>query len=153
MDQPARQAALKRLDTLVGAWNLEACFPSDPTAVLRGGRSVFEWMQGGQFLIQRTEAPDPAPNSLAIIACDSDNEAYVQHYFDSRGVARLYAMSFRDGVWTLLRDAPDFSPLDFAQRFTGTSSDNGDIIRGAWEKSNDGSHWEHDFALTYRRIK
>jgi hypothetical protein len=31
-------------------------------------------------------------------------------------------MSLEDGVWKLWRDPPDFSPLDFAQRFTGTFS-------------------------------
>ncbi len=43
-------------------------------------------------------------------------------------------MTFTDGVWTLLRSSPDFSPLDFSQRYTGTLSDNGDTIHGAWEK-------------------
>ena len=49
------------------------------------------------------------------------------------GVARLYAMTLDAGTWTLLRESPDFSPLDFAQRFTGTFSDDGDTIRGTWE--------------------
>jgi hypothetical protein len=34
-------------------------------------------------------------------------------------------------VWTLTRESPDFTPLDFQQRLDGD--------------------WEHDFALTYRR--
>jgi hypothetical protein len=42
---------------------------------------------------------------------------------------------------------------DFSQRFTGTFSDDGDTIRGTWEKSFDGSHWVHDFDLTYRRVR
>ncbi len=153
MDQPARGAALERLDTLVGAWTLEARFPNYPAVTPGSGRSGFEWMSGGQLLIQRTEAPAPAPHSLAIVVPDRDAETYTQHYFDSRGVARLYRMSFADGVWKLWRDAPDFSPLDFCQRFTGTLSDDGDTIRGAWETSSDGAHWEHDFDLTYRRMK
>lgn len=153
MNQSSRNAALERLDAFVGAWTLEAVFPNHPTEVLRGGRSVFEWMKGRQLLTQRTEAPAPeVPDSIAIIAFDPEKVAYVQHYFDSRGVARLYAMTVRDGVWTLLRDSRDFSPLDFAQRFSGTFVDNGDTIRGRWEKSSDGSHWQEDFDLTYRRV-
>jgi hypothetical protein len=62
-------------------------------------------------------------------------------------------MRFSDGVWTLLRDSPDFSPLSFSQRFTGTFGDDGDTIRGPWETSNDGSTWEHDFDLTYTRVR
>jgi hypothetical protein len=78
---------------------------------------------------------------------------YTQHYFDSRGVVRLYAMSLVDGVWTLTRESPDFSPLDFRQRFTGTISEDENTITGAWEKCLDGGEWEHDFALTYRRAR
>ncbi len=153
MDQSARHAALERLDAFVGAWTLEVVFPNHPTEVLRGGRSVFEWMKGRQLLVQRTEVPAPEfPDSITIIALDPEKEAYIQHYFDARGVIRLCAMTVRDGVWTLLRDSPDFSPLDFAQRFTGTFCDNGDTIRGTWAKSNDGSNWQTDFDLTYRRV-
>jgi hypothetical protein len=153
MDQPARDAALEGLDVFVGAWTLEAVFPNKPTEVLPGGRSVFEWMKGRQILIQRTEAPAAeAPDSVAVVANDPEKAAYIQHYFDSRGVVRLYAMTLRDGVWTLLRASPDFSPLDFAQRFIGTFGDHGDTIRGTWETSDDGSHWRKDFDLTYRRV-
>jgi hypothetical protein len=71
--------------------------------------------------------------------------------YDSRGVVRLYAMSLADGVWTLTRESPDFTPLDFRQRFTGTFSQDGNTITGAWEKSPDGTDWEHDFTLIHRR--
>ena len=63
----------------------------------------------------------------------------------------LYAMSLAGGVWTLTRESPDFTPLDFRQRFIGTISDDGNTISGAWETGLDGAGWEHDFALTYRR--
>ncbi|NGO13073.1 hypothetical protein G5C60_37100 [Streptomyces sp. HC44] len=49
-----------------------------------------------------------APDSMAIVAADPETGAYTQHYFDSRGVIRVYAMTFADGVWRLLRETPDF---------------------------------------------
>jgi hypothetical protein len=168
MVQPARREALERLDIFAGEWVLQASFPSDAPAAAQGPAgpqradgetgfgacSVFEWALDGRFLIQRTEVRLPgAPDSLAVVAFDPGTGGYTQHYFDSRGTARLYAMSFAEGTWELLRDSPDFSPLDFSQRFTGTFSDDGDTIRGRWEKSFDGSHWEHDFDLTYRRVR
>jgi hypothetical protein len=58
-----------------------------------------------------------------------------------------------DGVWTLWRDKPDFSPLDFAQRYTGTFSDDGQSITGAWEINHDGTTWEHDFDLAYIKTR
>ena len=55
-------------------------------------------------------------------------------------------------VWTLLRDRPDFTLLDFAQRYTGTFGADGQTITGQWEISHDGrTTWERDFGLNYRR--
>jgi hypothetical protein len=63
-----------------------------------------------------------------------------------------------DPTWTtppeppLVRDRPDFTPLSFAQRFTGTFAADGRTIVGRWETSHDGgAAWEHDFDLTYRK--
>ncbi|MFF1680511.1 hypothetical protein ACFVYG_31315 [Streptomyces sp. NPDC058256] len=149
---PALEEALARLDVFVGEWAVEADFPGQ---AVPAGRSVFEWTLGGRFLVQRTEIPvAEAPDSMAVVAVDPETGEYTQHYFDSRGVVRLYAMSFADGVWQLLREAPDFSPLAFRQRFTGQVGDDGNTIHGGWEISNDGSAaWEQDFALTYRRSR
>ena len=143
-----RSEALKRLDVFTGDWFLEAGFSGSQPDV----RSRFEWTLDGQFLMQRTEVHVPeAPDSLTIVGADPETGAYTQHYYDSRGVARLYAMTLTDGVWTLTREAADFTPLDFGQRYTGTFSDDGNVITGAWEKSFDGGGWQHDFALNYRR--
>ncbi|HMG28316.1 MAG TPA: hypothetical protein VKH36_16050 [Acidimicrobiia bacterium] len=141
------------LEALVGEWSVEALAPWAPPSDLRG-RTVFEWMTGGTFLLQRWEVPiDEAPDGLAVIGrIPQDNAGYLQHYFDSRGVARVYSMTFEDGVWTLSRTKADFSPLDFAQRFTGTLGDDDRTIRGGWELAHDGSTWEHDFDLVYTRV-
>jgi hypothetical protein len=154
----SRAEALARLDGFVGEWVMEARFPGGqaaPSSVAGGrpvARSRFEWALDRQFLLQRTEVLVPeAPDTLMIVSADLETGAYTQHYYDSRGVARLYAMTLADGVWTLTRESPDFSPLDFGQRFTGTFSEDGNTISGAWEKCLDGGDWEHDFALTYRR--
>ncbi|MER6424151.1 hypothetical protein [Streptomyces sp. NPDC001137] len=151
MRAAAQQEALERLDVLVGEWVVEAEFPG---LEVPPGRSVFEWTLDGRFLIQRMEAPNPAPDSMAIIAVDPETGGYTQHYYDSRGVVRLYAMTFAEGTWQLLRDTPDFSPLDFRQRYTAQVGEDGDTIRGVWEILRDDSDgWQQDFPLSYRRIR
>jgi hypothetical protein len=144
---------LAALAPLVGEWRMVAVFPGMPPTG-DGAHVWFEWLPGGQFLIQRWEVPVPeAPDGIAIIGPDPDRAGgYLQHYFDTRGVARVYKMSFGAGVWKLWRDEQDFSPLDFRQRFTGTFSEDGATITGAWELSHDGATWEHDFDLAYTRI-
>jgi hypothetical protein len=98
---------LKALEPLVGERGIVAEFEGEPPAA--GGRVVFEWMTGGRFLIERWEVPVPeVPDGIALIGADPDSEGtYLQHYFDSRGVARVYGMSFSDGVWKLWRGKPD----------------------------------------------
>jgi hypothetical protein len=146
--------SLGALAPFIGEWSLVATFKDMPPTDA-GARVSFEWLPGERFLIEQWEVPVPeAPDGIAIIGADPAREGnYLQHYFDSRGVARVYKMSFADGVWTLWRDEPDFSPLDFAQRYTGTFSDDGRTIAGAWEICHDGTTWEHDFDLTYLKVR
>jgi hypothetical protein len=146
-DRPDPTAALARLQPLVGGWAEEA-------ADAPPGRMTFAWCLGGQFLLQRSEIPAPEfPDSLAVITVDPNGETYTQHYFDSRGVVRLYKMTIGDGTWTLQRDAPDFTPLEFSQRFVGVFGDGGDTITATWESAADGEHWEKDFDLVYRKVR
>jgi hypothetical protein len=144
---PGPNPALERLNALVGEWTIEGTVPSDPPFVVRG-RVAFEWLTGRSFLVERWDVAHPDfPDGIAIIGSHASAEALRQHYFDSRGVFRVYEMSLRDNVWQLWRDSPGFS-----QRFTGTFSDDGRRITGRWEKSSDGSNWEHDFDLTYVKV-
>jgi len=147
VNQSDSTPAMARLAALVGEWTQEVDITGAPA-----GRTVFEWMLGGSFLRQRNEIPQPEfPDSVLIIAADPGGETYTQHYFDSRGVARIYKMTFGEGKWTLLRDAQDFTPLDFPQRFTGTFQDDS-TINGAWELSQDGVTWKRDFSLSFKKI-
>jgi hypothetical protein len=152
MATTSSSASLKGLEALVGEWSMMAVFKDMPPADI-GARVSFEWAPGKQFLIERWEVPVPeAPDGIAIIGADPEREGgYLQHYFDSRGIARVYKMTLADGVWKLWRDEPDFSPLEFSQRFTGTFSDDGKTISGTWEICNDGKTWEKDFDLTYTK--
>ncbi|MGD0380093.1 MAG: DUF1579 family protein [Acidimicrobiales bacterium] len=152
MDDNDRTPLLQRLEPFVGRWTMEALFPGvEPTGPT--GRTTFEWMLGGQFLLQRTEVSEPgAPEAVMIVGLDPEGAAFTQHYFDSRGVARLYSMNVEERIWTLQRDTPDFTSLPFRQRFVGHFSEDGGRIDGRWERSQDGASWEHDFELIYERI-
>jgi hypothetical protein len=151
-DERRQDERLERLEPFLGEWRLEApAFPLPPE-LAETARTVFEWTLDGAFLLQRSFVPAPeAPDGLCVIGPDS-YDGYTQHYFDSRGIARLYAMTFDGRDWTLERHAPDFSPLDFHQRWLGTFSPDGDTIEGRWESSPDGRRWELDFELFYHRL-
>ena len=149
------------LERLVGTWATEATHPALPGVVVHG-RAVLEWLEGERFLIHRARTDHPDfPDSISIIgATDQDrvddqpdhgpgldtDATLSMHYFDSRGVFRVYDASVDDETWRIWRDAPGFS-----QRFTGAFSDGGDTIDGHWQLCRDGIQWDDDLAITYRR--
>jgi hypothetical protein len=180
-DPATQDRMLKDLNAFVGEWSMQASLSppvapasssvsdspnrasdsptgasDSPTGSLGpdAARASFEWILDGRFLLQRAEVPGvpSAPDVFAIIGPDLDGGGYLQHYFDSRGVVRTYAMTVSEGVWRLRRSSPDFSALDFSQRFAGTFDDEGTTIDGRWEISRDGSGWEPDFGLVYTKI-
>jgi hypothetical protein len=141
------ETALKALEPLAGEWTLEASLAPGV-----GGTATFEWTLDRKFLACRTEIPvEGAPSSHSIIALRDDGAGFTMHYFDSRGIVRLYAMTIGGGAWTLLRTEADFSPLPFQQRYLGSFSADGRRIDGRWERSEGGRDWELDFELNYVR--
>jgi hypothetical protein len=147
MEQPGPSPAVERLDPFIGTWRIEASPPGGPPWP-GAGQVTFEWLEGRAFLIERwTFAMPEFPDGIAIIGPDESGERLRQHYFDSRGVERVYEMGFGDGVWRLGRDGEDFS-----QRFSGTFSADGGTISGRWEIAHDGRTWETDFDLTYTKV-
>ncbi|WP_422122421.1 hypothetical protein DHX103_11495 [Planococcus sp. X10-3] len=150
MNPPTRKDRMEELKFFVGTWILEVTHPHlRPRPIV--GETKFEWMEDA-YLIQRTNLDKfEFPSSTIIYDWDPESDQYVQHYYDSRGVTRLYGMSLEDGIWKLWRDTDDFSPLSFLQRFTGTIEEGGNTIDSVWEQSEDGIKWKHDFKLVLRR--
>jgi hypothetical protein len=161
MDDRTMQMTLKPLNCLVGTWTTEATHPAVPGVVVHG-TALIEWLEGERFLIHRARTDHPDfPDAIAIIgfterdrvdsapsiAPATGNTPHLRmHYFDSRGVFRVYEVGIDDESWRLWRDAPGFS-----QRFTGMFVDNGDTIVGRWQLCRDELHWDNDLEITYRR--
>ena len=151
----------KQLDRLVGVWTTEATHPMMPGVVVHG-TAIVEWLEGEKFLIHRARSDHPDfPDSISIIGfldndrvddatgdlpADAGNSQLRMHYFDSRGVFRIYDSSIDDSSWQLWRNAPEFS-----QRFTGKLTDGNNTIAGLWQMSRDNGSWDDDLQITYRR--
>jgi hypothetical protein len=148
---PDSNDALTDLDPFVGEWYVSGTLTLEEPMEMTGW-TKFEWIEGGGFLVQRsTTDREEFPNTLAVIGARDKGEGYVMHYFDSRGVSRVYAMTLEGRSWMLERE-PSGPRSDFWQRWIGEFSDDGNMIEGRWEKSDDGSAWELDFHVTYKRI-
>ena len=152
--------ALQLLNRLVGNWTTEMTHPALPGVTVQGTVTV-EWLEGERFLIHRFRNDHPDfPDSISIIgftdadrvdagannSAISSDARLCMHYFDSRGVFRVYDVTMDDHAWRISRDAPEFS-----QRFVGTFADSGRTINGQWQLRQDDAHWNDDLTITYRR--
>jgi hypothetical protein len=134
---------MRPFEALVGTWTTEATHPLLDGAAT--GRAIFEWLDGGKFLIQRTSFEhELIPNAISVIGPPEDDDGLVMEYFDSRGVRRTYRTSLEDGVWRWWRDVPDF-----AQRFTAVLAP--DAFRGHGELARTPGQWGDDLDVSYRR--
>lgn len=130
---------------LVGEWTTEATHPAVPGTVVHGTARV-EWLAGERFLIfrARTDHPD-FPDSISVIG---DIDGLRMHYFDSRGVHRIYEMTVSEEGWEIARDAPEFS-----QRLWVTFTDEDNTMIGKSKLSEDGETWNDDLAIKYSRAR
>jgi hypothetical protein len=145
MQPQAQHPELQGWQRLVGTWATEATHPALPGTVITG-RATFEWLEDQRFLIQRSHYDHPEiPDAIAVTGIIDGKPS--MHYFDPRGVHRVFAVDLTADTWRFWNDAPGFS-----QRVTHTLSDDGNAINGQAELStDDGATWEPDLAITYRR--
>ena len=144
-NSPKPNPVLKDLEGLVGDWEMElsnAAFLAHPTDTVKGQVS-FEWIENGAFLRMRM-----GNDAIWLISRDDSKSDYEVFYYDSRSGSRIYEMSFSANMWKIWRSSPSFS-----QRYEGTISKDGYTITAKWEKSSDGINWEHDFNVTYTRMR
>jgi hypothetical protein len=128
---------------LVGAWTTEATHPAVPGTIVSGTADV-QWLEGERFLIFRSHSDHPDfPDSISIIG---DTGGLQWHYFDSRGVHRIYEFRVTHDGWEMARDAPEFS-----QRMTVTFGDDDNTMSGLSKLSVDDETWQDDLQITYRR--
>jgi hypothetical protein len=139
--------ALSALAVLIGTWSTVGRHPLVPRKTFHG-RTSFAWIEGGAFLIMRSQIDEPEiPSGIAVFGTDDTTGECSMLYFDERGVSRRYESSIRNNVWSWSRNTPEFS-----QRFTGVIATDGRTIVGHGEMSRDGGSWEPDLALTYTRV-
>ncbi|MGB6453776.1 MAG: pyridoxamine 5'-phosphate oxidase family protein [Streptosporangiaceae bacterium] len=144
MQSHTQHPGLQGWQRLAGRWATEAIHPALPGIVVTG-HATFEWLEDQRFLIWRSHYDHPEiPDAIAVTGIIDGKPS--MHYFDPRGVHRTFAASITAGTWRFWNDAPGFS-----QRFTGVLSEDGDTITGHGQLSRDGSIWEDDLAITYRR--
>ena len=145
---------MKDFDRLIGEWHGEGEMP-EPRMRLTVEASIERL---GKFVVFRAMGePAELPDSISIIGWAPEDEPQPMHYFDDRGVKRLFLTEVEGSTWKIWR-APgeDWNGPDgpgFNQRFVGEISADGDTIQARWERGagDAGDEWELDFPMTYVR--
>lgn len=142
------------MDRLIGSWGTAGRMEADGRVFLPSGTTSFERL--GAFVVMRSSVqPAEFPDNIAVIGGGEPGEPAPMHYFDERGVQRLYLTRVEGDLWTVWRADESWreSP-GFNQRFRGEFSADGSRIVGAWERGlgEKGDRWETDFHVTYERL-
>ena len=141
-----KNPSLIPLEGLLGTWDVTMSHVALPEPVT--WKASIEWFENA-FIIMRWLVEHDIPDTVMIMGRNENkpDDMYSLLTYDSRGVSRIFDMQFSESVWKFSRE-----DKDFFQRFEGTVKE--DSITGKGENSNDsGKTWEHDYTLTYTRVK
>ena len=146
---------MKEFQPLIGEWRAEGEIPLDPPMKVSGAAKIERL--GELIVFSAVAEPVEVPDSVSIIGGAPNGEPQPMHYFDSRGVKRLYMTALEGSTWKIWR-APgeDWNGPQgpgFNQRFIGKISADGKTIEARWERGmgTAGDEWEIDFPLKYYR--
>jgi len=146
---------MKEFDRLIGEWHGEGEIPMEPPLKISQEAKIERL---GKFIVFRSVGqPAEVPESISIIGGAPAGEPQPMHYFDARGVKRLFMTAIEGSTWKFWR-APgeDWNGPDgpgFNQRFIGEISADGKTIKGRSERGmgDSGDQWEIDFPINYSR--
>jgi hypothetical protein len=129
------------LDRLLGTWTstMRHVAKAEPVE----GLHRYERVLDDAFVLLHSTYEHPEfPDAIAVLG------ASTCHYFDVRGVSRLFDLTIDDEGWSMIRRDPDFWQRSTI-RFVGL-----DAMAGTGENSFDGgSTWQHDYDLSYVRVR
>jgi hypothetical protein len=144
---------MDQFNALIGEWNASGRIEIEGESVAISGHTIIERL-GKLVVVRATVTPAEFPNSVSVIGGGEEGEPAPMHYFDERGVHRLYLSTVADGKWWVWRGDETWreSP-GFNQRYAGEICPDGNTISGAWERGHGeaGDQWETDFQLDYTR--
>ena len=128
------------LDRLLGTWVITMHHSAVAEPVT--GRQRYERVLDGAFMLLRWTYDHPDfPDALALLSHDQC------HYFDVRGITRIFNLKVDDAGWSMIRLDEAFSQRNSA-RFSGL-----DFMESTGEASYDGgTTWQPDFTMRWQRI-
>jgi hypothetical protein len=92
---------MKEFEPLIGEWHGEGEIPMEPPMRIYVEAKVERL--GKLIVFSSVGEPAEMPDTLSIIGGARDGEPQPMHYFDSRGVKRLFMMALEGSTWKIWR--------------------------------------------------
>lgn len=133
-ESPEPNAALRNLDVMAGAWNLEGRETGSNGEI--NGRLTFAWLEGGFYLVQHVDVDYAGRkvNGVEYVGYDEASESLRSYFFSNEGpgpfggVALEYVWEVDDGTLTIWG-----GEIGSPANFKGAFSDDRNTISGRWE--------------------
>jgi hypothetical protein len=91
---------MKAWEALTGDWHGEGEFP-DPLTKMSAEATIVP--MGELILFRSVAEPAELPDSVSIIGGAPEGEPQPMHYFDARGVKRLFLTAIEGSTWRIWR--------------------------------------------------
>ena len=132
---------MSALDRLLGTWEF-TMHHSAMSAPVTGRQRYDRVLDGAFVLLHWTYDHPDFPDAMALLSEDR------YHYFDVRGIVRVFNLEADEDGWSMVRLDEDFSQR-YTARFRGA-----DIMESTGEMSHDnGVRWQPDLTMTHRRVE
>jgi len=129
------------MDRLIGEWNITMHHSEFAQPVT--GRQRYERVLGGAFILLHWEYDHPDfPNAMAFL-----DESHFS-YFDVRGIVRDFDARFDEDGWSMT-----FLDDGFSQRSVGVFDGDNSIEANGDRSTDRGATWQHDFTISYARVR
>ena len=141
--------ALRPLAPFVGRWKVTLRWGPETYKLARGPREFetsakFHWISGGQFLLGSLRIGFP---TRWIFAGNDATHEFTVVASDSRGVARVYAMSLKSRRWKMSGAAAAFQ-----QRAEGQFNGSKKMVVRFDRSMDDGRTWIRDADAVFTRV-
>jgi hypothetical protein len=126
---PAPDPALRRLDRLVGSWDMQGRTLDSEVENVHG-RTTFAWLPGGFFLEQRAEIDflGTKIHALELIGYDPETNTFPSTVYSGFSPSPLPYRWEVEG--DTLKISVSYGPLDAT--FRGAFSEGGNVFGGGW---------------------
>jgi hypothetical protein len=140
--------ALAALEPLIGQWEYtmyNAWFLESMDTKVKGFTTIERLHDS--FVVIRSSNADKKPEDIWVIGYSDPQKKYQMFYYDQRGVARIFNMTF-DGKRLFFSREDE----DFYQRMTiDIKSDC--LHSEAWASEDKGKTWRKDLEMTLKRLE